>query len=123
MIRWLVGLLRTPSSFPADPWGYARNQIGHGYIVGGLPVLIWPPLILPLILAYLIWEDLQVTLYHGTLSDSLEDTANVATVALAAWMHQPLVLVIHLLFLAAGTRRRVEERNRAKEAASWHEAI
>ena len=119
-MKWLFELLRTPSSFPADPWGYARNQIGHGYIVGGLPVLIWPPLIVPLIIGYILWEDLQITLFLADLSDSLEDLANVAVVALAAWLMQPLILVIHLLFLAAGIRRRVEERNRAKEAASWH---
>ncbi len=122
-MKWLFELLRTPSSFPADPWGYARNQIGHGYIVGGLPVLIWPPLIFPLILGYLIWEDIQITRYHGSLADSADDTANVLTIALAAWLWQPALLIVHLMFLISGVLKRIEERNRAKEAASWHEAI
>ncbi len=109
-MKWLLKLLRSPSSFPADPWGYARNQMGHGYIVGGLPVLIWPPLIFPVILGYLIWEDIQITRFRSELSDSVEDAANVLTIALAVWLWQPALLLVHLLFLIAGVLKRIEEQ-------------
>jgi len=37
----LRDLLRRPSSYREGPWAYARNQMGHGYLVGGLR-RIWP---------------------------------------------------------------------------------
>lgn len=107
-MRWLLSLLSTPSSFPDDPWGYARNQIGHGYIVGGLGAFafgVWPVLVI-----YLAWEWAQYALYGGTLSDGLEDFANVLVIALAVSLMRPELILIHTIYLAAEFSARFESR-------------
>lgn len=111
-MKWLFELLRTPSSFPTDPWGYARNQLSHGYLIGGLPVLIFPWLAVPVILIYLLWENHQIQFYDSELSDSIEDFANVLTILLAVVLHNPALLFVHFLFLLVGIQKRVEERHR-----------
>ena len=105
-MRWLLSLLSTPSSFPADPWGYARNQIGHGYLIGGLGALLVG--ILPILILYLAWEAVQYLRFGGTLSDGLEDFANVLAVALAAALWRPEIILIHTVYLAAEFSARME---------------
>lgn len=34
MISYLTNLFLTPDSYPNNPYEYARNQLGHSYIVG-----------------------------------------------------------------------------------------
>lgn len=108
-IRWLIGLWRTPSDFKGAPWEYALNQLGHGYLIGGLPVLIWgPDALLPLILVYLAVVELpQIVLWQGQIADGLEDAAHVATVAVAVAYGVWPALGAHVLFVAAGTVARM----------------
>lgn len=109
-MKWIFKLLRSPSSFPADPWGYARNQMGHGYIVGGLPVYIWPNSIVLVWLVYLIWEQIQLIKYNGELSDGLEDFTQVLAISLAVYLHQPALMVVQLMFMLVGILFRYEEK-------------
>lgn len=119
MIRWLLWLLRTPTAFPADPWRYARNQLGHGYLVGGLgALLLGLHIVLP---GYILWEWLQRRFHGADLSDGIEDFANVATIGFAAAVWQaggtawPAFIAIHTIYLAAGMAYR-REQQRATEA-------
>lgn len=109
-IGWLLTLWRTPSDFAGEPWKYAINQLGHGYLIGGLPVLILGPAALaPLILVYLALVELpQLVLWRGKLADGLEDTAHVATVAVAIAHGLWPALAAHALFVAAGTVARMK---------------
>lgn len=107
-MKWLFSLLATPSSFPSDPWGYARNQIGHGYVVGGLGTLIFG--IWPVLALYLVWEWVQYRRFGGSLSDGIEDCANVLAVALAVSLWRPEVILIHSIYLAAEFSARMEIR-------------
>lgn len=109
IIAWLTAALRTPSSFPAQPWAYARNQFGHGYIVGGLPAALWPPAFVIVLFGYMVWEAVQILRYGSRISDSLDDYANVMTVALAAALHEPALLIVHALYLASGVMGRLED--------------
>lgn len=106
-MTWLIALLKSPSSFKADPWGYLRNQIGHAYVVGGLLALVLP---LWLIFAgYAAWEAVQWRFYDAEAWDGFEDTANVMLIACAVhFLIWPLV-VVHALFLGAGFLRRKGE--------------
>lgn len=108
ILERILTLWRTPSSFEADPRGYALNQIGHGYVLGALPAFLWgPPAVLPLVLAYaLVVEAPQIALWGGSAADAAEDTAHVATVAVAvAWGVWP-ALAAHALFVLSGTLAR-----------------
>jgi hypothetical protein len=98
---WLVKLLRSPSSFRHDPWGYLRNQVGHAYIVGGGLTLIGFPLWL-IALGYALWEFTQWQYFRAELDDCLEDAAHVLLVAYAVSILSPMLLAIHALFLSAG---------------------
>ena len=110
MIRWLLNLWRTPSAFKEKPWSYALNQLGHGYVIGGLPAMIWgPPALLPLVLIYVAIVELpQLVFWKGELSDGIEDTAHVAIVAVAVAHGVWPVLAAHALFVAAGTVARMQ---------------
>lgn len=107
-MRWLLSLLSTPSSFPADPWGYARNQIGHGYLIGGLGALLVG--ILPILILYLAWEVVQYRRFGGALSDGIQDFANVLAVAMAVSLLRPEIILIHTVYLAAEFSARMEIR-------------
>lgn len=109
LVRWLLGLWRTPSDFAGRPCGYALNQLGHGYLIGGLPAAIWGPAALgPLILGYLALVELpQLVFWRGRLGDGLEDAAHVATVAVAVAHGVWPALAAHGLFVAAGTVARM----------------
>lgn len=103
----LLDLLRTPSAFPRDPWGFARNQIGHGYLVGGLGAMLLPVwwIVLPL---YAAWEFAQIENFRARPWDSVEDFANVAVISFAvarpdAWL---FFAAVHALFLLSGWLRR-----------------
>jgi hypothetical protein len=110
MIRWILRLWHTPSSFPGKPWGYALNQLGHGYVIGGLPAAIWgPSALLPLILGYIAIVELpQFLFWGGDPADGLEDSAHVATVAVAIAHGLWPALAAHALFVAAGVAARLE---------------
>jgi hypothetical protein len=108
-IRWLGRLWRTPSDFEGSPLEYALNQIGHGYLIGGVPALIWgPAALLPLVLVYLAVVELpQLVFWRGRVADGLEDAAHVATVAVAVAYGAWPALAAHALFVAAGTVARM----------------
>lgn len=110
MIRWLLNLWRTPSSFPGQPWRYAANQLGHGYLIGALPIVLWGPCTLvPAILVYVALVELpQILWWRGKLADGIEDAAHVATVAVAFAYGVWPVLAAHALFVAAGTVGRMQ---------------
>ncbi len=108
-MTWLTGLLKSPSSFQGDPWGYLRNQVGHAYLVGGLPVLLGVPLILVL-LGYAIWEAVQYLRYNAELYDNLEDIAHVALIGFATHFWLPEFGIVQALFLGAGFFYRASER-------------
>lgn len=109
MIRWLLNLWRTPSAFKGSPWPYALNQLGHGYVIGGLPAALWgPPALVPLLMVYLAVVELpQLLFWRGELADGIEDTAHVATVAVAIAYGVWPALAAHALFVAAGTVARM----------------
>ena len=109
MIRWLLNLWRTPSAFKGAPRAYALNQLGHGYVLGGVPAVLWgPSALLPLILGYLAIVELpQLVFWGGELADGIEDTAHVATVAVAVAYGVWPALAAHALFIAAGTVARM----------------
>lgn len=107
----LLDLLRSPSAYRGQPWAYARNQIGHGYIVGGLPVwLLGPGALVPLLILYAVWEAIQWRRYGADLSDCIEDAAHVLAVALAVALAAPALLLVHALYLAAGIVWRIEQQ-------------
>lgn len=101
----LARLLKTPSAFPADPRGYLENQTGHAYIVGGGLAYTGLPLVVILI-GYLLWEAVQWWWYDALLWDCLEDTAHVMIVACAVRYLLPMLVVVQLLFMAAGYLQR-----------------
>lgn len=103
-MTWLFDLLRTPSAFEDAPRKYLRNQMAHGYLIGGLAALLLGPLVV--IVAYALWEVVQIRLFRGRVWDGLEDLAFVSCIALAVLTWNPLFAVIHTLFLAAGYARR-----------------
>ncbi|PZQ99935.1 MAG: hypothetical protein DI533_04715 [Cereibacter sphaeroides] len=109
-MNWLVALLKSPSSFRADPWGYFRNQMGHAYIVGAIPVLAGVPLILVLV-AYAAWEAVQFFRYDAELYDNFEDMAHVALIGFATYFWLPEFGIVQALFLGAGFFYRVAERS------------
>ena len=107
----MIHLLRTPSAYWNDPWGFARNQIGHGYLVGGGLALVLPAwwLVLPL---YAAWEFVQIENFRARPWDSVEDFANVALISFAvarpdAWL---FFAAAHALFLLSGFLRRWAQR-------------
>jgi hypothetical protein len=108
-LAWLWKLWTSPSAFTGKARGYALNQLGHGYIIGGIPATIWgPAAILPLVVAYLVVVELpQLALWDGQIADGLEDTAHVATVAVAIAYGIWPALAAHALFVAAGTVARM----------------
>lgn len=111
-LRWLYRLWTTPSDFLGDAGGYAMNQIGHGYAIGGTAAWFWgPPVLVPLVILYLAIVELpQLLLWGGDLADGIEDTAHVATVAVAVAYGIWPGLLAHLLFVIAGALARLERR-------------
>ncbi|PZQ99214.1 MAG: hypothetical protein DI533_00460 [Cereibacter sphaeroides] len=100
-MNWLVDLLKSPSSFQSDPWGYVRNQMGHAYIVGGGLALLGVPLWL-IFAGYLAWEATQYFAFRAELWDNFDDIAHVMLIAVAAQFRIPELLLCHALFVAAG---------------------
>ena len=103
-IDWLLKLWTAPSAFKGDARGYVLNQLGHGYIIGGIPAALWGPVaILPLIVLYLVIVELpQAVLWGGSVGDGVEDTAHVATVGVAVAYGVWPALGAHMLFIIAG---------------------
>jgi hypothetical protein len=105
-LRFLRNLALTPSAFDDDPCGFLRNQIGHGWLIGGLPVLIWGPLALVVTIpGYAIFEVWQWRARDGEFWDCVEDFAHFVTVGLAI-AFAPVVLVSSAAFLLSGYARR-----------------
>jgi hypothetical protein len=110
MLKWLLNLLRTPSGFIADPWGYLRNQSLHGLVFGVGAVFLGVPWWVAAIGYWVLVEQVQIALFDGATWDSLEDVAFVATAAAtAAYAFWP-GLLIFALFIASGFARRRTER-------------
>lgn len=99
-MNWLLSLLRTPSSFQNDAWGFARNQLAHAYLVGALGAWLLP--LWAVLAGYAAWEIIQRLRYGAELSDNLEDFANVAIAACAVTAGDPGYLAIHAIYLASG---------------------
>ena len=120
MLRWLVDLIQTPSAFRADPWGFTRNQIGHGYLIGllGAMLLPWWAVIVPYI-ALEAWQNIR---RGADLSDNIEDFANVAVMVMAAETGHYGYVIVHAIYLAAGIAWRVEERYRSAVRAPHRQA-
>lgn len=116
-MKWLIDLIQTPSAFRDDPWGYARNQIGHGYAIGfGLTLLLpwWV-----VIAGYIALETYQRLRRGADLSDNIEDFANVAVMVLAAETGNLWFAVVHALYLIAGLIWRMEESDRIQKGTKW----
>ncbi len=108
MIRRLIDYISTPDAYHGRPWAYLANQVGHtalGALLAGLPVA--NGLIVILIYIALI-EMPQATLWGGSVSDGIEDTAHVTAGALAVATGWP-VLILSGLVIAAGVAWRIEE--------------
>lgn len=101
---WLWKLWTSPSAFKGDARGYVLNQLGHGYLIGGIPAWLWgPAALLPLLVAYLVIVELpQFLWWGGSAEDGFEDTAHVATVAVAVAYGVWPALIAHLLFVISG---------------------
>ncbi len=123
-MNWIIGLIETPSAFRADPLGYARNQVGHGYAIGFLGALLLPWW--AAILAYIVLETWQNLRRGADLSDNIEDFANVAVMVMAATAATGLAMAgfmaAHALYLASGVAYRVEERYRSASSAAHRQA-
>lgn len=107
-MTWLCRLLRSPSAFERDPWGWLRNQTGHAWIVGALPVALGVPW-WAVLAVYALWEAVQWARYGAALSDSLEDISHVCAGILIGAGVWP-VIPLHLTLLAAGCVWRLETR-------------
>jgi hypothetical protein len=98
-------LLKTPSGFEDDWKGYVRNQLGHSYLLGALPVFIFGVealfITLPL---YLTWEAIQLHRFEAQEWDSLEDTAFFLLGGLVPLF--PALVVVQMLFILSGVMRR-----------------
>lgn len=99
-MNWLLSLLRSPSAFAGDAWGFARNQLAHAYLVGALGAVLLP--LWAVLAVYAAWEIIQRVKYGAELSDNLEDFANVAIAACAGAAGDPGYLAIHAIYLASG---------------------
>lgn len=112
---WLWKLWTEPSAFKGDARGYVLNQLGHGYIIGGIPALLWgSAAVLPVVVAYLVIVEVpQAVLWDGAIGDGIEDAAHVATVAVAVAYGVWPALAAHALFIAAGmvARMKIGGRN------------
>ena len=65
LLNWPLWLLKTPSGFENDPWGFLRNQILHGVVFGVVPAFLGvDPLIIALAYGFLI-EVTQITFFKG----------------------------------------------------------
>lgn len=111
LINWLLGLLKTPSGFDSDPWGFLRNQVAHAVVFGVIPVLFgvdWPVVVL----AYAFFiEVVQITFFNGEVWDSFEDVGFVTGAALpVSYAIYPAFIVV-ALFIVAGFLRRKRDRD------------
>ena len=102
----LSRFLRTPSSFPTDPRGFAFNQGGHAGVGMLLAWAFGLWVLLPLGVAYAAWEGIQWRRYGGDDWDCVQDWAFVMGGALAS--HEPLLLIVLAAYLLAGYLRRVD---------------
>lgn len=100
-------LLTNPSSFKGEPLLHVRNQLGHLFLVGFLPVFFFPWL-LPFILGlYALWEYVQWRFYGAEDWDCIEDFGHVFAGTLATF--SGLVLFVSLIWIASGAVRRASE--------------
>ena len=102
----LFDLLRTPSSFPDDPHGFAFNQAGHAGV--GM-LFVWalgPWSFWLLAVLYAVWEAVQWREYGGEDWDCAQDWAFVMTGALVP--SQPWLMLPLLGWLVAGFLRRAD---------------
>ena len=108
MTFFLCRLLRSPSAFERDPWGWLRNQAGHAWIVGALPVFLGVPW-WAVLAVYVAWEAVQWARYGAALSDNLEDISHVCAGILIGSGFTG-VLLLHMLMLGAGGAWRLENQ-------------
>lgn len=109
----MIRLLTQPSSYRANPAGYALNQIGHAglgalWVWLGLPLWAW-------VLAYAAWEAVQLLAFGAGLADGLEDAAFASAGAAAALLGWIVVIPL-ALFLSVGIVTRMIERKEAQHA-------
>lgn len=106
-----------PDDFATDPYGYATNQAGHGYIIG-MPIALalipfWGPYATPIVIALaygIVWE---IIIQRGKKwADSLEDTAHVmagASIicgAMVSYWTAAICMAAALAVIACGFLRR-----------------
>lgn len=100
----ILDLLRTPSSFSGEPLKAVRNQGGHAGIGMLIAWAFGPLALVPIALAYALWEGVQWRVYGGEDWDCVEDWCFVMTGAVAAVI-QPMVplgvTVMQFVVLAA----------------------
>lgn len=99
LLDYLWEMLRSPSSFRDDPLGYARNQFGHAYLIGGLCLVLPAWTVLPV---YLMWEFVQWKNYDAELPDCVEDFGHVALVGLVFATGTWILLPAHAVLVLAG---------------------
>jgi type III secretory pathway component EscU len=75
LLNLLKQVLKSPDGFRSNPYGYATNQAGH-FCIGLFLALLLPWWLV--LLAYAVWEAVQVYLFKSDMKDSIEDTAFVA---------------------------------------------
>lgn len=110
MIKWLLSTFNTPSAFENSPSRYLLNQLGHAYVLGGLPVYFGLIGIEYALVLYFLWEILQILFAKAQAYDSFEDVGHFTLVALAAHFLIPEFIFVQLLFLLSGYFRRVENK-------------
>lgn len=119
----IARLFRTPSAYLRDPWGFARNQVGHGFVsalVGCLALehsvaMFAGAMIIGLFL-YTWWEWAQYRTQGALAWDCVEDWAFVATGFCVAFT--PLLLLPMAGHLLAGAMRR-EARRQTEKDRQW----
>jgi len=99
----LAYFFNVPSSFEADPWGFALNAAGHALIVGALSAFVFPAWLV--LTAYAAWEAAQWHYRKAEAWDCLHDWSFVCAGALA--VSEPVILIPLAGFYAAGILRRL----------------
>lgn len=107
MVKFLLSLLRSPSGFRFDPWGYLRNQTGHAYIVGGGLSFFIP--VWAVIIIYGAWETIQMIWFKSELWDSLDDMVHVMLIAIAVSSGMYILVPVQIMLMWSGYLQRKQQ--------------
>ena len=106
----IKSMLTEPDGFTGGPWGFAKNQAWH--TAGGAAATLIVGPVAAIAIYAIVWEYVQWRWYGAQAWDNAEDLGFFAAGALVV-ATSPWVLVVALLFWAAGILRRIEERHHA----------